>query len=63
MRPTWLASPVYEHLQDWTVLNDGQVARIYEDGSASTPPEMRRSWSVTVYVNPKARASSRAERR
>jgi hypothetical protein len=55
MRPTGLASPVYEHLQDWTVLNDGQaVGRIYEDGSASTPPEMRWFWSVTVYVNPKA---------
>jgi hypothetical protein len=30
------------------------VGRIYEDGSASTPPEMRWLWSVVIYVPPVA---------
>jgi hypothetical protein len=34
-----------------TVLADGKaVGRIYEDASASTPPELRRLWSVTAIV-------------
>jgi hypothetical protein len=34
------------------VLNDGQaVGRIYEDGSASTPPEMRWFWLGRVLIN------------
>ena len=54
LRPTGLASPAYEHREDWTILEDGrEVGRMYEDGSASTPPELtleqakgafRRSW-------------------
>jgi hypothetical protein len=55
MRPTGLASPAYAHLQDWTVLDDGgAVGRLYEDGSLSTPPELRWFWSVVVYVPPAA---------
>ena len=38
LRPTGLASPAYQHLEDWTILEDGrEVGRMYEDGSASTP--------------------------
>jgi hypothetical protein len=34
--------------EDYDVLADGEVVgRIYEDGSASTPPELRWSWSIT----------------
>jgi hypothetical protein len=36
---------------DYNVLADGKViGRIYEDGSASTPPELRWLWSVTAVV-------------
>ena len=36
---------------DYDVLADGKVVgRIYEEGSASTPPELRWFWSVTVIV-------------
>jgi hypothetical protein len=42
---TGLASPAYEHLEDWTIFEDGrEVGRMYEDGSASTPPELKWSW-------------------
>jgi hypothetical protein len=35
------------------VLADGKVVgRIYEDGSASTPPELRWFWSVTEIAPP-----------
>ena len=51
LRPTGLASPAYEHLEDWTILEDGrEVGRMYEDGSASTPPELKWFWSIVVYV-------------
>jgi hypothetical protein len=34
--------------EDYDVLADGKViGRIYEDASASTPPELRWFWSVT----------------
>jgi hypothetical protein len=34
-----------------TVYKDGQpIGRIYEDGSASTPPELRWFWSITEIV-------------
>jgi hypothetical protein len=34
LRPTGLVSPVYGHLQDWTIFEDGKpVGRIYEDVS------------------------------
>jgi len=37
--------------QDYDVLADGKVVgRIYEDASASTPPDMRWFWSVTAIV-------------
>jgi hypothetical protein len=52
LRPTGLASPAYQDRQDWTVFEDGkEVGRIYEDGLASAPTELR--WLViTVYVRP-----------
>jgi hypothetical protein len=37
--------------EDYDVLADGKVVgRIYEDASASTPPELRWSWSITEIV-------------
>src|SRR5437016_12616559 len=37
--------------EDYDVLADGKVVgRIYEDASASTPPDMRWFWSVTAIV-------------
>jgi hypothetical protein len=37
--------------EDYDVLADGKVVgRIYEDASASTPPDMRWFWSVTEIV-------------
>jgi hypothetical protein len=37
--------------EDFDVLAEGKVVgRIYEDASASTPPEMRWFWSVTAIV-------------
>ena len=52
LRPTGLASPAFQDRQDWTVFEDGkEVGRIYEDGLASVPTELR--WLVvTVYVRP-----------
>jgi hypothetical protein len=35
--------------EDYDVLADGEaVGRIYEDASASTPPELRWFWSITA---------------
>ena len=52
--PDWaVSSPVDKDRQDWTIFDAGEpVGRIYEDASASTYPELRWFWSVTVYVNP-----------
>jgi hypothetical protein len=37
--------------EDYDVLADGKaVGRIYEDASASTPPELRWFWSITAIV-------------
>ena len=37
--------------EDYDVLADGKVVgRIYEDASASTPPDMRWFWSITEIV-------------
>jgi hypothetical protein len=37
--------------EDYDVLADGKpVGRIYEDASASTPPDMRWFWSITEIV-------------
>jgi len=37
--------------EDYDVLADGKVVgRLYEDASASTPPELRWFWSITVIV-------------
>jgi hypothetical protein len=37
--------------EDYDVLADGKVVgRVYEDASASTPPELRWFWSITVIV-------------
>ena len=39
--------------EDYDVLADGKViGRIYEDASASTPPELRWFWSVTAILPP-----------
>jgi hypothetical protein len=44
------SSGQWQH-EDYDVLADGKVVgRIYEDGSASTPPELRWFWSVTAIV-------------
>jgi hypothetical protein len=52
MRPTGLASSAYRHLQDWAIVEDGRtVGRIVEDGSASTPPDRRWSWSIVIFVS------------
>jgi hypothetical protein len=57
LRPTRLASPAYERLQDWAIVEDGRtVGRIIEDGSASTPPDRRWGWSIVVPCVP-SRAS------
>jgi hypothetical protein len=38
--------------EDYDVLADGKViGRIYEDASASTPPELRWLWSVTAILS------------
>jgi hypothetical protein len=53
LRPLRLASAAYWHLQDWAIVEDGRtVGRIIEDGSASTPPDRRWSWSIVVHVHP-----------
>jgi hypothetical protein len=50
MRPTGLSSPAFAHLQDWTILEDGEtVGRIYE--SVGTPPEYRWYWSMMLLVD------------
>jgi hypothetical protein len=48
LRPTKLASTAHARLRDWAIVEDGRtVGRIVKDGSASTPPDRR--WS---YTNP-----------
>jgi hypothetical protein len=50
MRTTGLASPAFAHLQDWTILEDGEtVGRIYE--SDGKPPEIRWFWSMHCSSN------------
>jgi hypothetical protein len=50
-RPTGLASPAQADRQDWTVYEDGRpIGRIYEDASASTPPELPWFWSIIEVV-------------
>jgi hypothetical protein len=50
-RPTGLASPAQADRQDWTLYEDGRpIGRIYEDASASTPPELRWFWSIIEVV-------------
>jgi hypothetical protein len=44
------SSGQWQH-EDFDVLADGKVVgRIYEDASASTPPELRWCWSITLIV-------------
>ena len=51
LRPTKLASTAYARLRDWAIVEDGRtVGRIVEDGSASTPPDRRWSWSIVMFV-------------
>jgi hypothetical protein len=53
LRPTKLASTAYARLRDWAIVEDGRtVGRIVEDGSASTPAELRWSCSIVVDVRP-----------
>ena len=48
LRRTHLASPVYEHLGDYEVLEDGRsIGRIYEI-RAPTRPDLAWFWSITV---------------
>jgi hypothetical protein len=48
LRPTYLAAPVYEHLGDYDVLEDGRsIGRIYEI-RAPTRPDLLWFWSLTV---------------
>ena len=50
-RPTGLASPAQADRQDWTLYEDGRpIGRIYEDASASTPPELRWFWSIIEVI-------------
>jgi hypothetical protein len=43
------SSGQWQH-EDYDVLADGKVVgRIYEDASASTPPELRWFWSVSMW--------------
>ena len=52
LRPTKLASTAYARLRDWAIVEDGRtVGRIVEDGSASTPPDRRWSWSIVIFVS------------
>ena len=38
-------------LRDWAVIEDGRmVGRIVKDGSPSTPPDRRWSWSMVMFV-------------
>ena len=53
LRPTKLASTAFARLRDWAIREDGRtVGRIIEDGSLSTPPELRWSWSIVVDLRP-----------
>jgi hypothetical protein len=48
LRPTGLAPPVYEDLEDYEVLEDGEsIGRIYEI-RAPTRPDLPWFWSITV---------------
>jgi hypothetical protein len=52
LRPTKLASTAYARLRDWAIVEDGRtVGRIVKDGSASTPPDRRWSWSIVIFVS------------
>jgi hypothetical protein len=52
LRPTGLSSPAYADKLDYVVCEDGKViGRRYEDWH--TLPDLRRFWSITVYVDPK----------
>ena len=47
LRPTKLASTAYARLRDWAIVDDGRTVK---DGSASTPPDRRWSWSMVMFV-------------
>ena len=51
LRPTRLEkSPVYAHLKDYTVVEDGiAIGRIYEQRPGA-PPDALWEWSITVIV-------------
>jgi hypothetical protein len=52
LRPTKLASTAHARLRDWAIVEDGRtVGRIVKDGSASTPPHRRWSWSIVIFVS------------
>jgi hypothetical protein len=54
LKRTGLASLAYQDWADFTVLDDEHVVgRIYEDRFA--PAELRWYWSITVFVDPRAR--------
>jgi hypothetical protein len=42
----------FARLRDWAIVEDGRtVGRIVQDGSASTPPDRRWSWSIVIFVS------------
>jgi hypothetical protein len=52
--------PVYAHLQDWTVHEDGQdesIGRIMEGRESSSRPEYAWSWSITSMMYWEGRAT------
>ena len=53
LRPTGLASPASKEHVDFIIYDDGEaVGRIYKIGGIDTAPDVRWSWSITVYVDP-----------
>ena len=53
LRPTQLASTAFARLRDLAIREEGRtVGRIIEDGSLSTPPELRWSCSCTCALIP-----------
>jgi hypothetical protein len=47
-------SPEFEHLEDWTILDDGKpVGRIYQRHAPASTAQTW-FWSITEYVEPRA---------
>jgi len=60
LRPTGLASPASKEHVDFIIYDDGEaVGRIYKIGGIDTAPDVRWSWSITVYVDPAGHCDKR----